>query len=123
MTNPYQEYASNKVVTAEPRELVIMLYRGAVQFLEKASVEITSYTTYDKANTHIVRAQDIITELMLTLDIGKGGEIAQSLFSLYGFMKKELLTANLNKDPKPVKTVIRLLKNLQTAWEEIGKRK
>ena len=96
--NPYQQYKTNQVDTADPKQLIVMLYDGAVRFLETGIQYIENFKTYDKANENVLKAQDILTELMLSLDMEKGGEIAQNLFNLYSFMKKELLEANINKE-------------------------
>ena len=115
--NPYQEYEDNEVNTAEPKQLILMLYSGALGFLEDALKYIDNYKSYDKANKNLLKAQDIITELILSLDMEKGGKIAQNLFSLYTYMKKELLNANIKKDKEPVQSVIKYLKELKEAWE------
>lgn len=117
--NPYQEYQSNQVSTADPKQLIIMLYDGAIRFLEESLKYIDDFKTYDKANTNILRAQDIIAELMVSLDMDKGGEIADNLFNLYAYMKKELLNANIEKKNQPIKTVIKLMRELKGAWEEM----
>ena len=114
--DPYQEYENNAVSIAEPKKLILMLYSGAEKFLKEALRFIEDYKSYDKANENILKAQDIITELMLALDMEKGGEIAKNLFSLYAYMKKELLTANMNKDPKPIHGVLKHLGELKEGW-------
>ena len=118
--DPYQAYENNAVNTAEPQKLILMLYAGASDFLERAIEFIGDYKSYDRANENILRAQDIITELMVSLDMDKGGEIAKNLFSLYTYMKKELLSANMNKDPEPIRSVLKYLNNLKEAWENVN---
>lgn len=117
--NPYQEYKTNQIDTADPKQLVIMLYDGAIKFIDIAIEKVSDFKTYDVANTNILKAQDIITELMLSLDMEKGGEIASNLFNLYTYMKKELLEANINKDAEKLKGVTKFLKELLEAWENI----
>lgn len=117
--NPYLEYQNNLVNTADPKQLIVMLYDGAIRFLEASASYMGNFRTYDKANNNMLRAQDIITELMVSLDMERGGEIAKNLLSLYIFMKKELLEANMKKSPEKVYGVIKLLKELKSAWEEI----
>ncbi len=118
--DPYQEYESNAVNTAEPQKLILMLYSGASAFLEKAMGFIGDYKSYDQANENILKAQDIITELMVSLDMEKGGDIAKNLFSLYTYMKKELLSANMNKDSESIRSVLKYLNNLKEAWENVN---
>ncbi|MCS6985164.1 MAG: flagellar export chaperone FliS [Leptospiraceae bacterium] len=117
--NPYLEYQANQVSTADPRQLIVMLYEGAIRFLEASAENMKSFRTYDKANNNMLRAQDIITELMVSLDMERGGEIAKNLLSLYIFMKKQLLEANMKKSPEMVHQVIKLLRELKSAWEQI----
>ena len=117
--NPYKEYEKNEVMTANPKELILMLYTGAIKLLEDATQYIKNYKTYDLANEKILKAQDIITELILSLDMEKGKEIAANLFSLYSFMKKELLNANIKKEVDPIQNVIKFLSELKSSWEQI----
>lgn len=119
MVNPYLEYQSNNVNTADARELVVMLYDGAIRFLEEGKQFMENFRTYDKANGKILRAQDILTELMVSLDLDQGGEIAQNLLNLYSFMKKQLLEANVKKDPSMIAPVIKMLRDLKETWEKL----
>lgn len=119
MRNAHQEYQINQVETADPRQLVVMLYDGAIRFLEKSVDYLDDYKTYDKANQRLLRAQDIITELMVSLDMEKGGEIADNLLSLYTYMKKELLEANMKKEKEGVIKIIKMLEDLRNAWKEM----
>jgi len=119
MKKGYEEYQVNQVETADPKELVIMLYEGAIRFLEEASANIEKFEKYDLVNAKILKAQDIITELMVSLDMEKGGEIADNLLSIYVYMKKELLDANMKKEKAPIDHVISMLKNLKSAWEQL----
>ncbi len=121
--SPYKEYKSNQVSSADPKALIIMLYDGAIRFLTEAKGYLNSFKTYDKANERILRAQDIITELMLSLDMKRGGEIADNLLNLYSYMKKSLLEANMNKQEKPIAEVIKILSELKEAWENMDEKK
>jgi flagellar protein FliS len=119
MKDAHLEYQANQVETADPRQLVIMLYDGAIRFLDKALINIQNFKKYDEVNQNILRAQDIITELMVSLDMEKGGEIANNLMSLYSFMKKEILNANIQKEGAGIRSVIKMLKELKSAWEQM----
>ena len=68
----------------------------------------------------MVKAKNIVSELMSSLNMEKGGEVAKNLKSLYAFMFSQLIEANMNKESKPVVTVIGLLKELREAWIHIG---
>ncbi|RME90974.1 MAG: flagellar export chaperone FliS [Candidatus Hydrogenedentota bacterium] len=119
LANAYEAYKSSQVETASQQELIVMLYDGAIRFLDEAAKNADDFKKYDIVNRNILKAQDIITELMLSLDMDKGGEIAQNLFNLYAFMKKELLEANIEKSREKIEGVIKLLKELREAWAQI----
>ncbi|MDH5717099.1 MAG: flagellar export chaperone FliS [Spirochaetia bacterium] len=119
VTNAYQQYKKNSIETADPKELILMLYDGAIQFLNIAVDNMKSYKTYDLANDNIIKAQNIVTELMLSIDKEKGKELAENLFNLYAFMKKELLEANINKDVEKTKNIINYLLKLKDSWEKM----
>lgn len=113
-------YRQTRVKTASPGRVIVMLYDEAIRQLDMA-VELLDQKTrqLDKVNNAVVKAQDIVTELMVSLDMEQGQEIAQNLFRLYLFFNDQLMTANLDKDPGPMKNVRRLLAELRDAWKQI----
>ncbi len=117
--NQYDAYKDTEISTANQGKLIVMLYDGAVRFL-KIAVENMEPRSYDVVNTNIIKAQDIITELMLALNMDEGGEIAGNLFNLYAYMKKRLLEGNIAKDVAHLEEVIGFLDQLRTAWEEVA---
>ncbi|MGL4368971.1 MAG: flagellar export chaperone FliS [Spirochaetota bacterium] len=117
--NPYDQYKKTEISTANQGTLIVMLYDGAIKFLNIA-LENLPLKKYDIVNTNIIKAQDIVTELMLSLNMDKGGEIAQNLFSLYVYFKKRLIDANIKKEPEPILEVLKHLKDLRGAWEQIS---
>lgn len=117
--NPYNQYKETQITTANQGKLIVMLYDGAIKFLNIA-VENMQPKTYDIVNSNIIKTQDIITELMLSLNMKEGGEISKSLFSLYMFFKKQLLEANIKKDPEIIKGVVKMLRELREAWDKIS---
>ena len=119
--NSYEAYKDTEVTTATQGKLIVMLYDGAARFL-RIALENMNHRTYDVVNTNIIKAQDIITELMVSLNMDAGGEIAANLFNLYAYMKKRLIEANINKDPALVKEVLGYVENLKSAWEEVAKK-
>ena len=70
-------------------------------------------------NNHIIKAQEIITELMAALDMDIGGEIAANLLSIYSYFNQQLLTANLKKDYKPLLDVSSMMQELYDVWKQI----
>jgi flagellar protein FliS len=117
--NPYNQYKETQINTANQGKLIVMLYDGAIKFINIA-IENMDPKTYDVVNTNIIKAQDIITELLLSLNMNDGGEIAQNLFNLYMYFKKSLLEANMNKDAEALKRVLDMLKDLRNAWDQIS---
>lgn len=117
--NPFNEYKKTQVATANQGTLIVMLYDGAIKFLNIA-VENMQPKTYDLVNANIIKAQDIITELLLSLNMKDGGEVSQNLFGLYLYFKKTLLEANIKKDANLIKPVIIMLKDLRDAWDKVS---
>ncbi len=117
--NPFNEYKKTQITTANQGKLIVMLYDGAIKFLNIA-IDNMNPKTYDVVNTNIIKAQDIITELLLSLNMKEGGEISQNLFNLYLYFKKALLEANIKKDPEKIRSVLKLIKELRDAWDKIS---
>ena len=116
--NPYlKQYQQTEVQTASPEKLLIMLYDGAIQFLNKAKVGITN-KNIEETHNNIVGAQKIISEFMNTLDINVGGEVARNLYGLYEYLHYRLIQANIKKDIDMVDEVLIHLKDLKQTWEE-----
>jgi flagellar protein FliS len=118
-TNPYNQYKQTQITTANQGKLIVMLYDGAIKFLNIA-LDNLNPKTYDVVNTNIIKAQDIITELLLSLNMDEGGEISQNLFNLYMYFKKQLLEANIKKDGEIITQILKLLKELREAWDKIS---
>ncbi len=114
-------YIENMVKTASPAKLVELLYMKAVDVLKEAE-EFIEKKEFTSANEKIKRAQDIVLELNLSLDIERGGQIAQNLRALYNYMFQRLLDANIKKDVEIVREVRDMLEELLETWREVMKR-
>ncbi|MBP7652627.1 flagellar export chaperone FliS [Candidatus Dependentiae bacterium] len=114
--NPYNQYKKSSIQTASQGKLILMMYDGAIKFLNLA-VENISNKRYDIVNVNIIKTQDIITELMLALNLEVGGDIAKNLYSLYDYMNRRLVEANIKKNSEVAKEVLKLLTELKEAWE------
>ncbi|HET6450971.1 MAG TPA: flagellar export chaperone FliS [Spirochaetia bacterium] len=122
--DPQSAYREIQIKTANQIRLIVMLYDGAIRHLNLALDAFQEgHRRYDAINNHLVSAQDILSELMASLDFEKGGVIAKNLFSLYSFMTRRLMDGNLQKDPAPVTEVKKMLGDLREAWDEISTRK
>ena len=119
-----QVYREIQIKTANQIRLIVMLYDGAIRHINLALDALAEgHKRYDAVSGHLVSAQDILSELMASLDFEKGGVLAKNLFSLYSFMNRQLLEANLRKSDAPLRDVKRLLTELRKAWDEISTKK
>ncbi len=120
--NPYakqyqQQYLQNQVQTASPEKLLIMLYDGAIQFVNKAKLAMAA-KNIEEIHNNIIGAQRIISEFMNTLDVEGGGELGQNLFSLYEYLHHQLVQANIQKDEAMLSEVLEHLKDLRNTWDQ-----
>jgi flagellar protein FliS len=118
LPNPYQQYQATQIQTASTGELVLLLYDGAVRFLSRAQAALAE-RRLDDASGDLVRAQEIVLELVAGLDLERGGALAANLRELYLFIYKTLLEANLRKDGTAIATVLRLLEPVRSAWQAV----
>ena len=119
--NPYNQYKKSSIQTASQGKLILMMYEGAIKFLNIAIEHIT-LKRYDIVNSNIIKTQDIITELMLALNLEVGGDIAKNLYSLYDYMNRRLVEANIKKNEEIAKEILKLLLELKEAWDLVVKK-
>jgi flagellar protein FliS len=117
--NQYQQYRQTQAETADPGELVVMLYQGAIRFLQRAALAIRQ-KDYETANTSIGRAEEIVAELSASLNAG-GGTLAENLGKIYDFAYWRLVKANCEKDVEGVEEVLGILRDLLPAWQEAAR--
>jgi flagellar secretion chaperone FliS len=111
-------YKENAIGTQGKGRLIVMLYDGAIKFLNLAIKELEA-KNYGEKGKYIAKAQDVINELNAVLDMDAGGEIATNLRQLYCFMVRRLSEANIKKDPRLVQDVIDLMEELNQGWKAI----
>ena len=126
-TNAISSYRETRVKTASQGQLVIMLYDETVKSLDRALELLIldaegkkNPSNIEKISKSILKTQEIITELTVSLDFEQGGEIAKNLFSLYTWFNKELLEANISQDVRRITAVRNQLNELRSAWAEIA---
>jgi len=112
------QYKQMQIKTASPGKLLLMLYQGAVKFMKLAKKNIKE-GKIEASHKNIIKAQNIILKLQGTLNKEQGGEIAVQLESLYDFIYRELIQANLNKNTKHLDNVIPLVEELFVTYKEI----
>ena len=121
--NPHKAYRETQIKTAGQGKLIIMLYDEAIRQIDIATRSMgESSPHYDTINSALLKAQDLITELMVSLDFERGGEIAQGLFSLYMFFNQQLIEANIKKEKKPLEQIRQMLAELRITWVQISAR-
>ncbi|MNB88218.1 Flagellar protein FliS [compost metagenome] len=116
----YQAYQKNKYQTASPHRLTLMLYNGAIQFAGKAREAMLENNISD-TNLYLQKSQDIIYELLSSLNVKEGGELATNLKNLYFYMIDRLIESNIQKKSSGIDEVMNMLEELKSAWEQIGK--
>lgn len=116
--NVNKKYKRMQVETASQGKLLLMLYQGCIKFLRMAKKNI-DLNKKDDASIFINRAQDIIGELMITLNHDEGGEIADNLYSLYDFMNNQLVEASIYRQKEPLEVVEELMLELLDAWQQV----
>ncbi|MEE2753914.1 MAG: flagellar export chaperone FliS [Candidatus Latescibacterota bacterium] len=114
-SNVYGQYRQVQISTASPGKLILLLYQGAIKALKKAN-ELIDRKEFGEKGDQLIKAQDIIMELNLALDM-KAGEISVSLQQIYMYAYRKLVVANLEVDKDGIQEVIGLLENLYEAWE------
>lgn len=119
--NPYAQYKKMEVTTNDPVKLVVMLYDGAIVAMRRA-VEHIKAKQYELKCKELMRAHDILFELLACLDREKGGEIANNLEALYTYMLRRILEVNMDLDIAKAEEVIRLLSNINDGWRELARR-
>jgi len=119
--NQLQSYRETQIRTANQGRLIVMLYDAAIRSIGRACEALDrGVKGYEAANTAVIRAQDIVGELMVSLDMERGGDIARNLFGLYVFVNRQLMEANLRKERAPLETARKLLTELREAWNAIA---
>ena len=118
MTNKqgYAAYANNKILTASPAELTLMLYEGAIKFCNIA-VKAIEDKDIEKAHTNIVKAEKIIEEFQSTLNYKY--EVAKDFNNVYTYIYERLLQANVKKDKEILEEVLTHLRTMRDTWKEV----
>jgi flagellar protein FliS len=110
------------ISTATPGQLILMLYDGA---LRSTAIAINGFQEPDLArryeiiSNNLVKAQEILRELQVSLDLRVPGGFSQRMWALYDYYIDQLQQANLRKDPEPIRVVERLLGKIRDAWAEM----
>ncbi len=112
----HQAYKNNSVSTASPGELTLMLYNGCLKFLGKAKIAIAEKNIQEK-NVNLQKAQKIIHELMVTLNMNI--EISQTMMQMYEYMNHRLIDANLLNDVQIIEEVEGYVLEFRDTWKQV----
>ena len=115
-THGYTAYANNRIMTASPAELTLMLYEGAIKFCNIAIAAIEK-RDIEKAHNNIVKVENIITEFQSTLD--HKYQVAKDFDNVYSYLQERLLEANLKKDKEVLEEILGHLRTMRDTWKEI----
>jgi flagellar protein FliS len=116
--NGYSNYANNKIMTASPAQLTLMLYDGAIKFTNIAIVAIEA-KDIEKAHNNIRRVERIIAEFRNTLDFKYA--TAKDFDNVYKYLEYRLRQANIYKDKEMLEEVLKHLRTMRGTWEEVMK--
>lgn len=122
LRSPWNSYRQVATQTAAPGQLVLMLFEGAIRFLDRAEPGFACEDPAESVATvhnNIQRAQDILDELNRALDLEQGRELASTLRALYNYMDRRLFESNLQKSPEGLREVRKLLTELRDAWSDM----
>lgn len=118
MNKPYQTYQHNAVNTASSGELTLMLYNGCIKFIKQAMKDIENGKIEAK-NTHLQKAQKIIQELMVTLDMNV--EISTQIMPLYEYILHQLKEGNVKNDATFLEEALKYVTEFRDTWKQVIK--
>mgnify|MGYP001286514758 CR=1 FL=1 len=116
MNKAYQTYQNNAVNTASGGELTLMLYNGCIKFIKQAMKDVEA-NNYEAKNRNIQKAQDIIRELLITLD--PKVELSKQIQLLYEFMLEQLTRANIDNNKEILEDVLELVTEFRDTWKQV----
>ena len=115
-------YKETSVKTASQGTLILMLYDEGIKKIEGAaellSQESLPASSIEKINSYILKAQEIVSELMASLNTEQGGQIAANLMAIYSYFYQQLLQANIKKDLNILNDILKMMRDLRSAWQE-----
>lgn len=114
--NPYSAYRQTSVATASSEKLLLMLYDGAIRFLNQARISM-EHQDFEATNKWLGKLQDVFMELNMSLDMNQG-DVACNLRKLYEFYQNEVIIANVEKNIERLQPVEDFLRNFRETWAE-----
>lgn len=117
--NGYAAYQNNKVMTASPGELTLMLYEGMIKFTNIAIIGVEEHDI-QKAHNNIIKTENIISELQSTLNYKY--PVANDFNNIYVYLKERLVQANFKKDKAILEECLEHERTLRDTWKEVMRR-
>lgn len=117
--DPYAQYKNNKIMTASPAELTLMLYEGAIKF-GNIAIQAMEDKDIEKAHINIIKVQKIIDEFRATLN--HKYPIAEDFDRVYRYLQKRLIDVSLTKDKEIMEEIVMHLRSMRDNWKEVMKR-
>ena len=118
MQNPYEQYQKNKILTASPAEITLMLYEGAIKFCNVAIIAIEQ-NDIEKAHNNIRKTQRIIEEFQITLNHDYA--VSEDFDRIYNYLLRRLREANIKKDKEILEEVLEHLRSMRDTWKQVMK--
>ena len=119
MVNAAEAYRRQQVLNAPPEQLTLMLYNGCLKFIEEGTQTLKE-KNYEAANNSLQKAQRIISEFRLTLNMDY--EISHQLFPLYNYVYDRLVEGNMRSDVSKLDEAKGIITELRDAWVEAMKK-
>ena len=119
MVNAAEAYKRQQIMTATPEALTLMLYNGCLKFMSEG-MEALEKKDYEQANTSIQKAENIISEFRVTLNMDY--EISHQLFPLYNYVYDRLVEGNMKSDPSKIEEAKGIITELRDAWAQAMKK-
>ena len=119
MVNAAEEYRRQQILNAPPEQLTLLLYNGCLKFMDEG-IDAIEGKKYEDANTSLQKAQRIISEFRLTLNMEY--EISHQLLPLYNYVFDRLVEGNMYSDVSKVTEAKEIITELRDAWIEAMKK-
>ncbi|SES22168.1 flagellar protein FliS [Salisediminibacterium halotolerans] len=118
VNNPYAKYQQSSIETKSPGELTLMLYEGCLKFI-RLGKEAMAEKKYDVKNTNLQKAQKIIRELMVTLDMDAG--VSEEMLTMYDFIHAKLVESNMNNSVEALGEAEKFVTQFRDTWKDVIK--
>ena len=115
-SNAINAYQRNAIMTATPAELTLMLYEGAIKFCNIGIIAVEK-KEYEKANENFKKAQNIITELRVTLD--RKYKVWEDFERVYDYIYRRLVEGNMKKDTEIIEDALKYIREMRDTWKEV----